>query len=83
MKNEKLYNELEDIAKRLGLRVLKGKGDFAGGKCKVNNESVIVVNKMKPIEHRLKTLASCFLDYDLESIHMVPAARTFIEQYRS
>ena len=60
MKNEKLYNELEDIAKRLGLRVLKGKGDFAGGKCKVNNESVIVVNKMKPIEHRLKTLASCF-----------------------
>ena len=83
MKNEKLYNELEDIAKRLGLKVLKGRGNFSGGKCKVNNEFVIVVNKMKPIEHRLKTLASCFLDYDLENIHMVPAARAFIEQYRT
>ena len=83
MKNEKLYTELEEIAKRLGLRILRGKGDFLGGVCKVHNETVIVVNKMKPIEQRLKTLANCFLEFDLDEIYMVPAARAFIEEYRT
>ena len=49
MKNEKLYAEFEDLAQRLGLKILKGKGDFAGGTCTVNDKTVIVVNKMKPI----------------------------------
>ena len=35
MKNEKLYAEFEDLAQRLGLKILKGKGDFAGGTCTV------------------------------------------------
>ena len=33
---------------------------------------------MKPIEQRLNTLASCFKDYDLEGLYIVPALRKFI-----
>ena len=79
MKNEKLYAEFEDLAQRLGLKILKGKGDFLGGSCIVNNEKVIVINKSKPIEQRLNTLASCFNDYDLEDVFLLPALREYIE----
>ena len=71
MKNEKLYIEFEELAQRLGLRILKGKGDFSGGTCTINDEIVIVVNKMKPIEQRLKTLATSFLEFDLDEVYMV------------
>ena len=41
MKNEKLYIEFEELAQRLGLRILKGKGDFSGGTCTINDLSLI------------------------------------------
>ena len=83
MKNEKLYIEFEDLAQRLGLRILKGKGDFSGGTCTINDEIVIVINKMKPIEQRLKTLATSFLEFDLDEVYMVPALRAYIEEFRT
>ena len=57
MKKEKLYIEFENLAEKLGLRVIKGKGDFQGGSCILKDEKVIVVNKSKPIEQKLKILA--------------------------
>ena len=83
MKNEKLYDEFEDLAQRLGLKILKGKGNFSGGTCTVNDKTVIVVNKMKPIEQRLRTLANCFLEFDLNEVYIVPALRAYIEESRT
>ena len=54
MKKEKLYIEFENLAEKVGLRVIKGKGDFQGGSCIIKDEKVIVVNKSKPIEQKLK-----------------------------
>ena len=82
MKKEKLYFEFEQIIQRLGLRILRGKGDFAGGICTVNDEKVIVLNKLKPLEQRLKILVNSVSEYDLEEIYMVPALRSYIEQYK-
>ena len=42
MKKEKLYIEFENLAEKLGLRVIKGKGDFQGGSCIIKDEKVIV-----------------------------------------
>jgi len=83
MKNDKLYTHFEDLAEKLGLKILKGKGDFTGGTCIVNKKKVIVVNKQKPIEQRLKTLANSFLEFDLEKIYVVPAVRAYIEEHRT
>ena len=82
MKKVKLYTEFEELGQRLGLKILKGKGDFSGGTCTVNSETVIVINKMKPMEQRLKTLAISFLEYNLDEIYMVPALRAYIEESR-
>ena len=80
IKNEKLYYHFEDLAQKLGLKILKGKGDFVGGTCTVNKETVIVVNKHKPIEQRLRTLANSLVEFDLEKVYMVPAVRAYIEE---
>ena len=82
MKKVKLYTEFEELGQRLGLKILKGKGDFSGGTCTVNSEAVIVINKMKPMEQRLRTLATSFLEYNLDEIYMVPALRAYIEESR-
>ena len=82
MKKVKLYTEFEELGQRLGLKILKGKGDFSGGTCTVNSETVIVINKMKPMEQRLRTLATSFLEYNIDEIYMVPALRAYIEESR-
>ena len=82
MKKVKLYTEFEELGQRLGLKILKGKGDFSGGTCTVNSETVIVINKMKPMEQRLRILATSFLEYNLDEIYMVPALRAYIEESR-
>ena len=79
MKNDKLFSEFENLAEKLGLKILKGKGDFIGGTCTVNNKKVIVVNKQKPMEQRLKTLAESLLEFNLEEVFIVPAVRDYIE----
>ncbi len=79
MKKEKLYNEFEDLATRIGLRIIRGKGDFNGGPCIINNEKVIVLNKIKPLEQRLKVLASSFNEINLEEVYIIPALRAFIQ----
>ena len=79
MNKDKLYNEFEDLAVKLGMRIIKGKGDFKGGACILKDEKIIVVNKRKPIEQKLKILADCFSKIDLNGVYIVPALRAYIE----
>ena len=83
MNKKKLYVEFELLAEKLNLKIIKDRGNFVGGICMIKDEKVIVVNKMRPLEQRLKVLASSFLSYDLDDIYMVPALRAYIEQFRS
>jgi hypothetical protein len=41
---------------------------------------MIVLNKMKPIEQRLRVLAQEFALLDLEGVFVVPALRKFIAE---
>ena len=78
MKNKELLEEFHALAEKLDIKIMKGKGDFSGGDCIVNEKKVIVINNIKPIEQRLNTLASCFKNYDLEGLYIVPALRKYI-----
>ena len=80
MNKDKLYNEFEYLAVKLGMRIIKGKGDFKGGACILKDEKIIVVNKRKPMEQKLKILASCFNKIDLEGVYIIPALRKLIEE---
>ena len=65
MKSEELLEEFELLSDRIGVKIIKGKGDFTGGNCTINEEKVIVINNNKPIEQRLNILAKCLINFTL------------------
>ena len=79
MKFEELLEEFELLSDRIGVKIIKGKGDFMGGNCTINEEKVIVINNNKPIEQRLNILAKSFIEYDLDKLYIVPALRAYID----
>lgn len=81
MKPNQLMEHFESLAEKLGLKIIQGKGDFSGGGCILRKDKVIVVNKLKPIEQRLRVLAQEFAMMNLEGIFVVPVLREFINEH--
>ena len=79
LKPEKLFILFEELAEKMNINIVQGKGDFIGGMCSVNDESYIVINKVKPISQRLNVLGAEFSKLDLNNIFVSPALRDFIE----
>ncbi|MFQ6604947.1 MAG: hypothetical protein ACE5D8_05255 [Fidelibacterota bacterium] len=77
-----LLELFEDLADRLDIRLVNGKGSFQGGPCLVNGERVIVINKQKPVEQRLRVLAESFGNMDLTDVYLKPVLRACISDYR-
>jgi len=66
MNGEVLLNQFQELAERLDITIVQGKGDFVGGGCTVNSKRFIVLNKVRPLEQRLRILAQEFANLDLE-----------------
>tara|TARA_B100001758_G_scaffold74613_1_gene62981 strand:- start:149 stop:418 length:270 start_codon:yes stop_codon:yes gene_type:complete len=79
LNSEKLFILFEELAEKMNINIVQGKGDFIGGMCSVNNETYIVINKVKPISQRLNVLGAEFSKLDLNNIFVSPVLRDFIE----
>ena len=71
------------MAERLNIKIIQGKGNFNGGYCILENEPVIVLNKNKPIEQRIKKLAQIFSKLDVSNLSMKPIIREMIDIERT
>ena len=80
MKLNEVYDEMLDIAKKIGVTVRKENGKFKGGNCTINNEEVILINNSIPLETRTSILARCLNNYSIQNVFMKPAVRDYIEQ---
>jgi len=63
----------------MGIRIIKGKGDFNGGGCRVHEDKVIVINKVRPIEFQSRTIVEGLANYGLSDHYLIPAVRSYIE----
>ena len=79
MKSNKIFQELETIAETLDIKIIQEKGNFKGGYCLLEKEKIIVINKLKPVEQRIRALALAFSKLDITQIYLKPAIREFIE----
>ena len=79
MKMKEIYQELQSVAKQVGLQVRRGSGKFGSAGCTVNDENVIVLNSMSPIETKAGILARHLANFDLNDHFIKPAVREFIE----
>ncbi|MCK4577659.1 MAG: hypothetical protein KAU50_02640 [Candidatus Marinimicrobia bacterium] len=81
MKPEALFQELEELAGRLGLSIVVDRGNFKGGSCILEGEKLIVLNKSAPQEQRLSLLAQALASRNLQDLFIKPAVRAYLENY--
>ena len=79
MKPTIILQEFEQLAKALDVEIIQEKGNFKGGYCLLEKEGIIVVNKLNPIEQRIRALAQAFSKLDISKIYMKPAIRNIID----
>ena len=68
----------EELADKMNINIVHGKGDFVGGMCAINDEAFLVLNKLKPIDQRLSVLATEFSKINLSNVFIPPILREFI-----
>ncbi len=80
MNTNKIFEYLLELSERMDVRIVKGKGDFNGGGCRVKEDRVIVINKIKPIDFQSKTIVEGLVNYDISNHYLIPAVRSYIEE---
>ena len=75
MENQKLLQELENIAAKLDISVRYENGDFAGGLCRVKEENVLIINKKNSPQKKITILARELSSVDLSTIYILPQLR--------
>ena len=68
----------EELADKMNINIVHGKGDFVGGMWSINDEAFLVLNKLKPIDQRLSVLATEFSKINLSNVFIPPILREFI-----
>ena len=78
MKPAILFQEFEKLAEALDIIIIQEKGTFKGGYCLLEKEGIIVLNKLNPMEQRIRALAQAFSRIDISNIYMKPEIRSMI-----
>ncbi len=87
LKPDKLYQELKDLAEKLGIVVSEQNFRNTGihvksGYCKVKDKDHCIINKHLKLNKKLEVLGECLSLFPHESIYTVPAAREFLESFK-
>ena len=68
MKLKTIYQELKVIFEQLNYKIVLDKGSFNSGYCILEDEKIIVINKNKPYENRIKILSEILSSLDTKDI---------------
>ncbi len=80
MSEEETLFALETLAKTLDVEVRYEKGDFSGGLCRIDDKAILLLQKADPLYRKISILARELGTCNLDSIYIVPALRTLIEE---
>ena len=78
LKSKKIYTELKDIIEKLEYNLILDNGNFDSGYCLLEDERIIVINKNKPYENRVRVLCEILSSISLEEIYIKPYLRELI-----
>ena len=79
MKPTIIFQEFEQLAEALNVKIIEEKGNFKGGFCLLEKERIIVINKLNPMEQKIQALAQAFSRLDSSKIYLKPAIRNIID----
>ncbi len=79
MNHVQMAQELEEVARQLGITLRYEKGDFDGGYCILKDQKTLVVNKKLHEARKASILAQALHEIGIEAVFVKPAVRVFIE----
>lgn len=79
MKTPALVKALEEAHQQLGVPVRRERGKFRGGRCTVDGDDVMVINKMHPSEAQMAILAESLRSLPHDQLYIRPSVRTALE----
>jgi hypothetical protein len=77
---EEIIQELKSVALQLGAEVRFEKGDFKGGYCILNENKVIVINKMASLQRKAIILSMALKELGVDQIYLTPKLREVIDE---
>jgi len=85
MKPEQIYQELKDLAEKLGIHVSEQNFRTTGiavrsGLCKVKGQPMLIVDKHKSIRKKIEIMISHLAQIPHENVFVVPAIRDLLEK---
>ena len=80
MKSKKIYIELKEVFDKIGYKVILDNGNFNSGYCILEDDKVIVINKNKPYENRVRVLSEILSSIKLDDIYLKPYIRELINE---
>lgn len=79
MKTETVVEALKEAVAALGIRVRSERGSFRGGRCVIDGEDVLVLNKVHLPELQLTVIAESVSPEEVEDLFLKPAVRRALE----
>jgi hypothetical protein len=79
MKAEEIVEELQDVARQIGVTIRFEKGDFEGGFCVLREQRLVLINKRLMPTRKASLLALALQTIGLEEVFLKPAVRQYIE----
>ena len=79
MKSDKILEELEILAEKLGLTVRYERGDFQGDLCFIDDDGVIIIQKKAIIEKKIAVLSRGMSRVEPRNVYVLPEIRKLLE----
>jgi hypothetical protein len=79
MKHEEMIQELQDVARQLGITVRFDQGNFEGGYCILRTQQLLLVNRRLQPGRKASVLAKALREIGLETVFVKPAVRAYID----
>lgn len=79
MKHEEMIQELQEVARQLGVTVRFDQGNFEGGYCILKAQHLLLLNKRLLPARKAAVLARALREIGLTNVFLKPAVRAYIE----
>ena len=76
---QQLLDDFIELSHKFDIKIIQDKGNFNGDSCMLFADNVVVINKHKPLEQRLRILAKCFSKMNLDNVYIKPVLRDLID----
>lgn len=74
-----MIQELQDVARQLGITVRFDQGNFEGGYCILKAQRLLLLNKRLLPVRKAAVLARALREIGLDNVFLKPAVRAYIE----